>query len=267
MLCIGKRGVTGHFSDNFTSSLNLRHSCTSPVLCWSPLGSISIAIALEKKVLGCHKFCLSMASIGWLSTGLNHTFLAKTCKSALKQYFHRKRMSQCTVKTWKHSYQNCLRYGRKSADVRVSGCEAGLAVFICTHRVVLGSFVFRLSLVFLLFLLCSCAHRWVPVSFPFICACWGIARWVLLLLLLFSSYSFRFFCQFGFPCVDVASWSCCRLEFYKSRLSVCAVCRWLELGDYVQCDTETVTSYWSPLIIFLAILTSAVPRSTCRLGK
>ena len=92
-LCIGKRGVTGHFSDNFTSSLNLRHSCTCPVLCWS-LGSISTAIAWEKKVLGCHKFCLSIASIGWLSTGLNHTFLAK---SALKQYFHRKKMSQCTL--------------------------------------------------------------------------------------------------------------------------------------------------------------------------
>ena len=28
-----------------------------------------------------------------------------------------------------------------------------------------------------------------------------------------------------------------RLEFYKSRLSVCTVCRWLELGGYVQCDT------------------------------
>ena len=96
MLCIGKRGVTGYFSDNFTSSLNLRHSCTSPVLCWS-LGSISIAIAWEKKELGCHKFCLSIASIGWLSTGLNHTFLAKT---ALKQYFHRKKMSQCTL--WKN---------------------------------------------------------------------------------------------------------------------------------------------------------------------
>ena len=60
MLCIGNRGggggVTGHFRDYFTSSLNLRHSCTSPVLCWS-LGSISIAIAWKKKVLGCHKFC------------------------------------------------------------------------------------------------------------------------------------------------------------------------------------------------------------------
>ena len=77
------------------------------------------------------------------------------------------------------------------------------------------SFVFRLSLLSLFY---SCAYRWVPVSFPFTCACWGIARWVLLLLLLFSSYSFRFFCQFGFPCDDVAS---CRLEFYKSRLSVC----------------------------------------------
>ena len=78
----------------FSSSLNLRHSCTSPVLCWS-LGSISIAIAWEKKVLGhCHKFCLSIVSIGWLSTGLNHTFLAK---SDLKQYFHRKKISQCTL--------------------------------------------------------------------------------------------------------------------------------------------------------------------------
>ena len=94
MFCIGKRGVTGRFSDYFTNSLNLRHSCTSPVLCWS-LGSISIAIAWEKKVIGCHKFCLSIASIGWLSTGLNHTFLAK---SALKQYFHRKKVSQCTLR-------------------------------------------------------------------------------------------------------------------------------------------------------------------------
>ena len=32
-------------------------------------------------------------------------------------------------------------------NVRVSGSEAGLAVFICTHRVVLGSFVFRLFIV------------------------------------------------------------------------------------------------------------------------
>ena len=98
-----------------------------------------------------------------------------------------------------------------------------------------GACVFRLSNS-LLSLLYSCAHRWVPVSFPFTCACWGIARWVLLLLLLFSSYSFRFFYQFGFPCDDVASWSCCRLEFYKSRLSVCAVCRSLGPGEYVQCD-------------------------------
>ena len=111
-------GVTGHFSDYFTSSLNLRHSCTSPVLCWS-LGSISIAVASwEKKVLGCHKFCLSIASIGWLSTGLNHTFLAK---SALKQYFHQKKMSRCTLcEKWKHSYQNCLRYGLKSAETVTS---------------------------------------------------------------------------------------------------------------------------------------------------
>ena len=89
----GGGGGYCHFSDYFTSSLNLRHSCTSPVLCWS-LGSISIAIAWEKKVLLCYKFCLSIVSIGWLSTVLNHTFLAK---SALKQYFHRKKMSQCTL--------------------------------------------------------------------------------------------------------------------------------------------------------------------------
>ena len=43
--------------------------------------------------------------------------------------------------------------------VRVSRFEAGLAVFMCTHRMVLASFVFRLSS---LSLLCSCAHRWVP---------------------------------------------------------------------------------------------------------
>ena len=52
--------------------------------------------------------------------------------------------------------------------VRVSGFEAGLAVFMCTHRVVLSSFVFRLSS---LSLPCSCAHHWGPVSFPFICTC------------------------------------------------------------------------------------------------
>ena len=53
-----------------------------------------------------------------ISTGLNHTFLAK---SALKQYFHRKKMSQCTLcEKWKHSYQNCLRYGRKSAETVTS---------------------------------------------------------------------------------------------------------------------------------------------------
>ena len=115
-------------------------------------------------------------------------------------------------------------------------------IYLHVHRVVLASLscVFRLSSFFslpTLSLLCSCAHRWVPVSFPFTCACWGICT-------LGSSstsllcYSFRFFCQFGFPCDDVASWSCCRLEFYKSRLSVCAVCRWLELGGYEQCDNS-----------------------------
>ena len=35
-----------------------------------------------------------MASIGWLSTGLNHTFLAK---SALKLYLHQKKMFQWTL--------------------------------------------------------------------------------------------------------------------------------------------------------------------------
>ena len=62
------------------------------------------------------------------------------------------------------------RFMAKSSTVRVSGFEAGLAVFICAHRVVLGSFVFvfRLSLLSLLY---SCAYRWVPVSFPFTCAC------------------------------------------------------------------------------------------------
>ena len=45
-------------------------------------------------MLGCHKFCLSIASIGCLSTVLNHTVLAR---SALKQYFHQKKMSQCTL--------------------------------------------------------------------------------------------------------------------------------------------------------------------------
>ena len=73
--------------------LNLRHSCTSPVLRW-PLESISIATAWEKKVLGCHKFYWSIASIGWLSTYLNHTFLAK---SAIKLYLHQKQMFQWTL--------------------------------------------------------------------------------------------------------------------------------------------------------------------------
>ena len=91
-------GVTGHFSDYFTSSLNLRHSCTCPALCWS-LGSISTAIAWEKKVLGCHKFCLSITSIGWLSTGLNHTFLAT---SALKQYFIERLEDVPMYTLWKH---------------------------------------------------------------------------------------------------------------------------------------------------------------------
>ena len=99
--------------------LNLRYSCTSPVLCWSlRLQSISISIAWEKKVLGCHKFCSSMSSIGWFSTGLNQIFLAK---SALKLYFHWKKMSQWTpCEKWKHSYQYCLSYGQKSADTATS---------------------------------------------------------------------------------------------------------------------------------------------------
>ena len=50
----------------------------------------------------------------------------------------------------------------------------------------LSSFVSSSSLQ--LSFLCSCAHRWVPVSFPITCACRGkLSRWV---LLLFSSYSF-----------------------------------------------------------------------------
>ena len=69
--------------------------------------------------------------------------------------------------------------------VRVSGFEAGLAVFMCTHRVVLV--FFRLFIFSPAVFLCSCAHRWVPVSFPITCACRGkLSRWV---LLLFSSYS------------------------------------------------------------------------------
>ena len=83
-----------------------------------------------------------------------------------------------------------------SSNVTVSGFEAGLAVFMCTQRVVFASFVFRRSP---LSLLCSCAHRWVPVSFPFTCACRGIARWVLLLL--FSSYSYS--ASFVFVCVKL----------------------------------------------------------------
>ena len=83
-------------------------------------------------------------------------------------------------------YHHCGGKSRMIEKVsRVSGFEAGLAVFMCWHRVVLVSFVFHLSS---LSLPCSCAHRLVPVSFPFTCACWGIARWVLLLL--FSGYSY-----------------------------------------------------------------------------
>ena len=44
-------------------------------------------------------------------------------------------------------------------NVRVSGFEAGLAVFICTHRMVLGSFVFVFVFLFCLFstLVCTAA--------------------------------------------------------------------------------------------------------------
>ena len=53
----------------------------------------------------------------------------------------------------------------------------------------LGLSSFRLSSSLQLSLLCSCAHRWVPVSFPITCACRGkLSR--CLVLLLFSSYSF-----------------------------------------------------------------------------
>ena len=51
----------------------------------------------------------------------------------------------------------CITWFPKfNGSVRVSRLEAGLAVFMCTHHVVLASFVFRLSS---LSLLCSCAHR------------------------------------------------------------------------------------------------------------
>ena len=120
-------------------------------------------------------------------------------------------------------------------NVRVSGFEAGLAVFICAHRVVLGSFVF-------LFCLSSVFVRTAGCLSPSPSLVLAEALHVGFFFNFFSSYSFRFFCQFGFPC-DVAS---CRLEFYKSRLSVCTVCRWLELGGYVQCDTYFGQSFVNP---------------------
>ena len=87
----GGGGVTGHFSDLFHKqfkSETFMHLSCSLLISGIHFDSHSL------RKLGCHKFCLSIASIGWLSTGLNHTFLAT---SALKQYFHRKKMSQCTL--------------------------------------------------------------------------------------------------------------------------------------------------------------------------
>ena len=97
---------------------NLRHSCTSPVLCWS-LGSISIAIAWEKKVLGCHKFC-SVDSVDRLTFHRPKPHLS--CQKCPKTVFSSER--RCpnvhSVKKWKHSYQNFLRYGRKRAETVTS---------------------------------------------------------------------------------------------------------------------------------------------------
>ena len=88
-------------------------------------------------------------------------------------------------------------------NVRVSGFEAGLAVFICAHRVVLGSFVFvfRLSSFSSLLLCVPLGACLLPLHLCLLRHCTlGSSSSTSL-----SSYSFRFFCQFGFPCDDVAS--------------------------------------------------------------
>ena len=110
----------------------------------------------------------------------------------------------------------------------MSGFEAGLAVFICAHRrVVLGSFVF-------LFCLSSVLVRTA--------GCLSLSPSLVLAEALHVGFFFFYFSSLAIHSAsfvssvlldDVAS---CRLEFYKSRLSVCTVCRWLELGGYVQCD-------------------------------
>ena len=47
-------------------------------------------------------------------TSLYHSFLSE---SALKLYLYQKKISQWTLcEKWRHSYQNCRRYGRKSWD-------------------------------------------------------------------------------------------------------------------------------------------------------
>ena len=102
-----------------------RHSCTSPALFWS-LGYISIAIASERKALGCHKLFWSIASIDWLSPDRSHTCLAK---SALTVFVSKEDDPMNTTKKWRHSYQNCLRYGRKSAETATSYCPPPPQVF------------------------------------------------------------------------------------------------------------------------------------------
>ena len=106
--------------------------------------------------------------------------------------------------------------------VRVSGFEAGLAVFICTCTpwcLCLSSlsFVFRLSLVFLLCLssvLVRTAGCLSPSPSLRHCTL-GSSHSTSLLY----SYSFRFFCQFGFPCDDVK-----KLSFRVLQVSSLCLC-------------------------------------------
>ena len=128
--------------------------------------------------------------------------------------------------------------------VRVSGFEAGLAVFMCTHRVVLASFIF---LFFLFCLFSALVHTamYLSPSPSFVVA----RQCTLGSSSFYSSYYVRhlllrprFWYLALWPrgqfCFLVMMWQVevVVVKSSASLVSLCAVCRSLEPGEYVRCD-------------------------------
>ena len=73
----------------------------------------------------------------------------------------------------------------------------------------------------------------------------------------FDNWSYGHAVSFGFPCDDVASWSCCCLEFCKSRLDFmgtvglcCVRLQTSERKEYPRLDnTEGVVGFWCTLCL------------------